>query len=1384
MSFLRNIKSSFRRYQLPIIAVLLLGAVFIYYFTVIIYQNESRIRQRSFRGLAIVAENIQKEIKSFAQNNSKNFWNDYKKWVPIRKDFKAKIEANYGLKMADSVTLVQKKYSDTDFFTSYNNHQWTLNFRVPQTKENVFVYANAEAFLQPLLRKDLFEKYVVMADSAAIYENIAGSFNPLLSDSLKNNGALQKEKLFDVEAEGESFKLFMVPFFVEKEEWWIGGLIPYARYKNEKMSLSGNVIMLLTFFLFLSFLSFPFLKAFLMNKEEHLNSKDIVFSLLSFHLFAALLVVASWNIYTYHSLFRSGKDQQLKELADQIKNSFEKETKAALQQLQVANHLLDTMKMLPGDTVDIFDITNSPKFLKKNGKPFVNLDKAWDSLLNIYPFENIIWADSTGMQQRRWTKYPYVSEKVMIRDRPYFQKALNEELWKNPSGKGFYLDAIKSWVADKKLAIISTPVDTATKRIKDSLKYAVTGIAMQFQSVFKPVIPYGLEFCIINEEGKVYFHSHQEHDLYEDLLLETGKDAILAAAIKNRSHEYFNAYYYGDYTRFNIIPVDNMPLYVVTFYDILNLNGNNASMLSAITILIFLQLLFIFSTAILIQFLRSRRTKTAMNILELTWLRPDKKFSMQYIKHIWIFVFIALLELLSTQCLGIKPKPDNSMFIPGVLFTGSILAVMFSYILLCVDNNKDQNGSKKSKGRNPLSIIPLIIVSLLYLFVVILFSINLIRTHSNRLAVFLLIQFLFIFIPFIIIRVTLSPAKVIAAIGRAAIINFFIPKNYLEENQLYKTLYLWSHFTFVLATSIIPAALFYHLCYNQEVLLMAKNQQLYLAQYITKQDKSSEVKTSPTGNDFTAIYYKNIVADSISHEFRSHNSAMFCRNCGFPTVYRELRPSYTSYLKAIEVFTSPKSYDTAYKWFQSGDSLILQTLGYGAATSKKKTDSIEIASSRFKLKPPGWNKYPGTHTKEGRLSYVFLFYLICIFATVALFLLMQKFIYRVFFPDLPNINPVTTDDFKKILSKPSNQHLLIVGISDCGKKAAIENTLKEKLKIPVTDITWIDGTTPGKWNDYTEKEQEYVAGEKTNPQKGKQYILFQNFEYCLHDDSINDEKLKLLEKLLRSKACIILFSTTQSFPFLDEHILSSDKTADEGETKAQKIAERWINVMNNFQIFFYKSENRNIKVSQHESNNHSNKILQEVLASECTNSDFLYKLSSNLKTQAENKNTANQNNLVPAMDEDDILIKISQVATNYYDSIWLSLSLPEQKTLYDLAKDGLVNNQNNHEISLLLQKGVFKYDNGHLEIMNKSFRHYLLSRLKQEHITRIQSNEIQKGSWNKLRNLIVIIIVVVGVFIFATQQQAFNNLLTYLATFSGGILALLNIVNKVPGGSK
>jgi hypothetical protein len=843
--------------------------------------------------------------------------------------------------------------------------------------------------------------------------------------------------------------------------------------------------------------------------------------------------------------------------------------------------------------------------------------------------------------------------------------------------------------------------------------------------------------------------------------------------------EHFTAFYNGKESRFYIQPVAHMPLYVVTFTNEKLLSDSNTALLSCISVIIFLQTFLIFLSAILIQAFRVRFNKSGFRNVELSWLKPSLKNEEKYKQHIWLYSFMMLFQIVFAKPISLlfSSHPDDTLFTTGIIITYSILAVGFSFYLIGV---KGESG-KETQGTR--SVFPLAGISLLYLFILLLFSINLWKMGVGFFFNFLCTQA----IAFLVLGYLETISKKSKALFYVVIefifkniINPIFKKSYSKETLYYKWKYYYyfAFLLFVVLTGVIPASKMFEQCYNQEIILITKKQQLHLAQSVWQQKDTAHINL----NHYSGKYYQNFIADKLYYSIPENcfNNSSNPPSKSFSWLYSYLRPSFNQNSKAIESLVSNQSFDKSFQWTINKKTITLHAINTGTEGNKLNIDTLTIESSYQPIRRPGKNFLPGTNTKEPLNIYILLFYTGIPILLLMLFILMREFLRRVFFPPASKVTGDQSDYLKTTFADLNYQNLLMVGIPDSGKGSTVEKILQ-----PYSPVS-IDLTKP-----LSEKNKILIESylksdeEKKSPVDSKRYFICKNFEYCFHDKEQTEKKLNLLEDLLRLENCtIVLLSSTQQLPFIDEYleIMNSGitgATEDEKNKNEEKLktailnAERWMNVMNNFQIFYYRWQDENGKTY---------KPSADIIENECNHSDFLFNLKAQLRMLYKLQDSPTQKELDEA--KDDLEIKLSQIASFYYDSIWLSLSKPERKVLYDFSKDGLVNHGNTHEISILIQKGIFICENEQMSLMNNSFRNYMLTRVNKEDIQEIEADEIEKGSWNKMRDVIIAVILIAGAFIFITQQEALNSLTAYLSAFSGGIFALLNIMNKIPGGAK
>jgi hypothetical protein len=73
--------------------------------------------------------------------------------------------------------------------------------------------------------------------------------------------------------------------------------------------------------------------------------------------------------------------------------------------------------------------------------------------------------------------------------------------------------------------------------------------------------------------------------------------------------------------------------------------------------------------------------------------------------------------------------------------------------------------------------------------------------------------------------------------------------------------------------------------------------------------------------------------------------------------------------------------------------------------------------------------------------------------------------------------------------------------------------------------------------------------------------------------------------------------------------------------------------------------------------------------------------------------------------------------------------------------------------------------------MSMAFRNYVLGKGTTEEI-RLQAKENKSGSWSSLRMVLIVILIAFAIFIFATQQEATQRIITILTSL-GTLLPLM-----------
>jgi hypothetical protein len=153
---------------------------------------------------------------------------------------------------------------------------------------------------------------------------------------------------------------------------------------------------------------------------------------------------------------------------------------------------------------------------------------------------------------------------------------------------------------------------------------------------------------------------------------------------------------------------------------------------------------------------------------------------------------------------------------------------------------------------------------------------------------------------------------------------------------------------------------------------------------------------------------------------------------------------------------------------------------------------------------------------------------------------------------------------------------------------------------------------------------------------------------------------------------------------------------------------------------------------------------------------------------------------------EEVILKIQELAGNYYISIWNSLNAKEKFVLYDMAVDNITNFHNLATLVVLKEKGLLKFNstNQSIRIFNKSFRNFILTKIKPLEAKQLQNKIQTESNWRTTRIAIILFFFIVGIIIFFTQQNLIKEITGFVVAFSSVVTILLGLLKGDKGEVK
>jgi hypothetical protein len=154
-------------------------------------------------------------------------------------------------------------------------------------------------------------------------------------------------------------------------------------------------------------------------------------------------------------------------------------------------------------------------------------------------------------------------------------------------------------------------------------------------------------------------------------------------------------------------------------------------------------------------------------------------------------------------------------------------------------------------------------------------------------------------------------------------------------------------------------------------------------------------------------------------------------------------------------------------------------------------------------------------------------------------------------------------------------------------------------------------------------------------------------------------------------------------------------------------------------------------------------------------------------------------NLEAEISPDELDSKIQTAAVEYYRQLWDTLSNEEKLVLAQLAHEGLVNPKNRMLVARLMNKGIILRDPC-FRLMNSSFARFVLAAVSPEIM-----NEWERAGlrlpWRTIRFVLLGAVVIVGIFLYVSQQALFEGMVGYVGAIAAAIAGLVNVFGIFKG---
>ena len=1228
--------------------------------------------------------------------------------------------------------------------------------------------------MAPILVPDIFDNMLIVEhsddpkhDGRVIYQADQQEFHAIRLDSitsrLKDTWSSYHQ---DVTWGNTAYKIFVQPIrlaLIDQpegtetavKEWMLIGLVDANTFGAATRRISRFDMSQWAFLFFLLLFSIPLIKLSFIGEREELKRSDLQYGVFSIFVLGGIVMFWMLSVFSDTETIDNLDRSALTPLASEIEAKFNVELDSIFKQFNALESGLTERLVRKNASLtnrnDRFPLTNYtfPQVLHPDRGIF---DEGEVGAMPYPYFTQFAWINSSGRQTRKIGPRADITPLVSVAHRPYFRNIINRSYWQDSIGRPFYIEPIISFTTGENIAMVTRPSDAEPSE-------PVMAMSVDFISLKNPIMPSGFGYCIINESGRVLFHSDSKKNMQENFYVESNGAPDLQAAVYSKIAKHLSVDYLGNEHRLYAKPFKNIPDWtLITFVNLSEVRSSQLTALfSAFIIYTILMLVFF---VVLVFFMRYRYFQS------MQWFWPREAKNEQYQAYS-IFLF------------GLAGVFYYSIFYFSAgfnvfaAFTFPLLAGLASSIFFqrgnVIPKQLAERAAFTMRGL-PLSQ----------------------QRHSTR--IYILIGAILLLLLFFGVKWWLLWYTTIGlCIG--LILNFDPITDWISTKHfpLYYARYALCGVAFFFISSILPSVAFFKMAYDTEKEILLRRGQLSLYNGLADRPAkinevlSDRVLTKPTADTLSAKWGDLSAPIDVYHQF--YLSSFFSNDKGYDKIFEEANTPYISLRKPSSaqfnaVFKEPIENVNAGQLPKAPKiSIVDHVMGFLRTTLRiVDFQSWELYNDQATHQGWQWKRWL-TDTKNFLFFkaykglYIFSIYspfsepnslfwfpgLLIIL--IALYWVMLYFIHKIFGINL--ILPQVENSISPLLDG-IDQNTIYIGQPNSGKSKVLGMLNTPKRMLDLRDL-----------NRPTDLEREIKLLEEERV--GYELFILDHFNLYLDEEKWNRALLNLMEKLVGKYNKTIVLVTpvdpTLMIPRLSKVAVIAQQEQERNTAAQEKVIDktlynRWTMLLSSFTKIYHRTHTDTSKFENEvyhyfEGRGQSNLLEHPLvikLIEECKHSVFLQKVGLGI---------VHKYDIVDDfMSEEALLDEILLRAEAYYQSLWSACSIDEKVTLIHLARNNFVPFKDAKVVRLLIRKGLV--DAFNYRLFNDSFAEFAISAESSNAIMEWKSN--QERSWDNIRTPLITFVVAIVAFLFITQRQLFTVSLAWITTIAALIPAFFRIL--------